>query len=77
MGTGLNLFFSSFRLEEPGFCFHRKLYDQGRLFFLCSYEGLPWWLSGKESACNAGLQETQVWSLDWDDPLEEEMALLQ
>ena len=29
------------------------------------------WLSGKESAC---LKETQVHSLDWEDPLEKEMA---
>ena len=35
----------------------------------------PWllqWLSGKESACNAG--DTQVRSLGWEDPLEEIMA---
>ena len=31
---------------------------------------LPWWLSGKESAC----QETQVGSLRREDPLEREMA---
>ena len=31
---------------------------------------LPWWLSGKESAC----QETRVWSLGQEDPLEKEMA---
>ena len=37
--------------------------------------GLPEWLSGKESACNAGdLQEMQVQSLGWEDPLQEEMA---
>ena len=29
--------------------------------------GLLWWLSGKESACNAG-------DLSQEDPLEEEMA---
>ena len=29
--------------------------------------GLPWWLSGKESACNAG-------DLGQEDPLEEGMA---
>ena len=29
--------------------------------------GLPWWLSGKESACNAG-------DLGQEDPLEKEMA---
>ena len=27
---------------------------------------LPWWLSGRESAC---MQETRVQSLDWEDPL--------
>jgi len=32
---------------------------------------LPRWLSGKESPCNAG---DVVRSLDWEDPLEEEMA---
>ena len=35
--------------------------------------GLPSWLSGKESACNAG-QEMQFPSLGWEDPLEEETA---
>ena len=34
-------------------------------------QGLPWWLSGKESACSAG---TRVPSLAGEDPLEEEMA---
>ena len=32
--------------------------------------GFPWWLSGKESACNAGGHETQVRSLGQEDPLE-------
>ena len=33
------------------------------------------WLSGKESACQyKEMQETQVQSLDLEDPLEEEMA---
>ena len=32
---------------------------------------LPWWLSGKESACNA---EDQGSILGWEDPLEKEMA---
>ena len=27
---------------------------------------LPWWLSGRESAC---MQETRVQSLGWEDPL--------
>ena len=34
-------------------------------------QGLPWWLSGKESACNAGDTGS---SLVWEDPLENEMA---
>ena len=33
--------------------------------------GLPWWISSKDSACNA---ETQVRSLAWEDPLEEGLA---
>ena len=31
---------------------------------------LSWWLSGKESTCNAEV----TGSLGWEDPLEEEMA---
>ena len=35
------------------------------------YKGLPWWLSGKESACDAGnSQETWVQFLIWEDTLE-------
>ena len=34
--------------------------------------GFPGAASVKESACHP--QETQVWSLGWEDPLEEEMA---
>ena len=33
--------------------------------------GLPWWLSGKESAC---FQERQVHFLGWEESLEKEMA---
>ena len=36
--------------------------------------GLPDGSVGKESACNAGKQEMQVWSLGREDPLEEEMG---
>ena len=42
------------------------------LFFLqlvATFLGLPWWLNSKESTCNA-LQETWVWSLGGEDPLE-------
>ena len=35
---------------------------------------LPTWLSGKESTCQCGKQEMQVPPLNWEDPLEEEMA---
>ena len=35
--------------------------------------GLPWWLSGKESACNAG---DMVPSLIWEDPTGCEAAKL-
>ena len=34
---------------------------------------LPWWLSGKESACNEEMQKTQVPFLCRVDPLEEDM----
>ena len=34
--------------------------------------GLPWWVRGKESACQA---ETWILSLGQEDPLEEEMQL--
>ena len=33
--------------------------------------GLPWWLCGKESACNAGDQGLIP---NWGDPLEKKMA---
>ena len=33
--------------------------------------GLPWWLSGEESAYSAG---NRVQSLGWEDPLKEGMA---
>ena len=33
--------------------------------------GLPWWLGGKESACNVGDQGSIP---NWEDPLEKKMA---
>ena len=42
-----------------------KEYEK-ELVYIC---GLPWWLSGKDSACSAGDR-----SLGWEDPLEEDMA---
>ena len=38
-------------------------------------EGLAWWLSDKESACNAGNEGDWVRSLGREDPLEKEMAI--
>ena len=38
--------------------------------YLASNSGLPWWLSGKGET-----QETWVWSLGPEDPLEKEMAI--
>ena len=42
-----------------------------------SHVGLPWWLSSKESTCNAGDAEDagswfdpQVRKIPWEDPLE-------
>ena len=35
--------------------------------------GLSWWLTSKESICNAGDTDDAVWSLGGEDPLEEEM----
>ena len=37
-------------------------------------EGLAWWLSDKESSCNAGNERDWVRSLGREDPLEESMA---
>ena len=34
-------------------------------------DGLPWWLSGKESACSVGDAGS---TLGWEDPLEKEVA---
>ena len=50
-------------------------YDLGKRVFTRS-AGLPRQLSGKESICllMQETQETQVWSLGQEDPLEEEMA---
>ena len=38
------------------------------------YLRLPWWLSCKESTWMQETQDTQVWSLGQEDPLEVEMA---
>ena len=49
--------------------FHLSLFKNNHLSTLVSM-GLPRWLSSKAST----MQETQFWSLDPEDPLEEEMA---
>ena len=65
--------------------FTQKLFVNMFSFLLGKYLGVellghlfPWWLSGKESACNAGdslqCRYTWVWHLVWEDPLEKEMA---
>ena len=36
--------------------------------------GFPWWLNGKESACNSGAAQMRVRCLGQEDPLEEDMA---
>ena len=36
--------------------------------------GFPGGASGKEPAYQCRRHETQVWSLDWEDPLDKEMA---
>ena len=55
------------------FLFSMSLLTLTSCLFDSSYSnrGPPWWLSGKESACNP---ETWVWPLGWEDPLEKEMA---
>ena len=40
-----------------------------QLHFPKPFWGLPWWLGGKESACNAGVR-----SLGQEDPLKEGVA---
>ena len=39
-----------------------------------SFQGLLWWLTGKESTCQCKRQEMQVQSLGQEDPLEKEMV---
>ena len=39
---------------------------------MLQYISLPRWLSGKEFACR--FRETWVWFLNWENPLEKEMA---
>ena len=59
---------------------HRiKEYDISKLwfFFICSQVMRhPWQASlvAQRLKCMPAMQETWVWSLDWEDPLEKEMA---
>ena len=36
--------------------------------------GVPQWLSGKELLAMQEMQETWVWSLGWEDPMDKEKA---
>ena len=46
-----------------------------QLHIATELEGLPWWLSGKESACQCKrCKRGWVQSLHWEDPLEKVMA---
>ena len=47
---------------------------KGAFGFSGESSGLPHWLSGKESSCNTGLQETRFRSLGQEDPLKKGMA---
>ena len=56
-----------------------QIYSLGHHFVwikekLISY-GFPWWFHGKTNKqIHLPMQDTWVWSLGWEDPLEEEMA---
>ena len=41
------------------------------ILILYPYLGLPWWLIGKEFACQC---RTQGFALSWEDSLKKEMA---
>ena len=60
------------RLQSMGL--QRVGHDWVTFYFIIYLPGLPRWLSGKESACNAGDEEMGVQSLLQEDPLENEMA---
>ena len=65
----------SWSTRPPNFVHRRRIYGV-RSPNCVYYKGiqepvLPWWLSRKESTCNAG---DAVWSLGWEDPLKEEIA---
>ena len=54
---------------------HQWLKELGAVLVQHGYtDGLPMWLSGKESAAVHETQEMWVGSLDQEDPLEKEMA---
>ena len=44
------------------------------VLWLLIYLRIPRWLSGGKSACQCRRHRRQVQSLDWEDPLKEEMA---
>ena len=51
-----------------------KNFNMHCLRFLNLILRFPWWLRGKESPAKQELQEMQVQSLGWEDPLEKGMA---
>ena len=53
-----------------------KLFMCLALYSWTSRNGLPRWFSGKKKKkkIHLPIQETQVWSLGWEEPLEEKMA---
>ena len=53
----------------------QKYLSKKKKHIYTTIQRLPPWLSGKESAWNAGdMQKTWIWSLDWENLLEKEVA---
>ena len=57
----------------PGICikYNKSTFDK---YFIDVYQGFPGGANGKEPTCQYRRQETQVWSLGQEDPLEEGVA---
>ena len=49
-------------------------YTQNMYRFVCT-QGLPWWCSGKESACQCRRRRSAGSVLGWEGPLEKGMAI--
>ena len=54
--------------------YHKWVLNIVKFFFFCIFwdNGLPWWLRRQKNV--PAMWKTWVWSLDWEDPLEEGMA---